>query len=112
MRDDIILLDGSLIYSEFISDLSQVMEHVYDIDEVFALYGEWVRQGERFVDEFAMGLYEANPSDPCDDYIAMRNAMINLYCRLDTTLSGLDRRKVRHAAYSGKHETVAVSIGR
>ena len=109
MAERMILIEGGSIYRQFIDDLSQVMEHAYDIDEIFSLYGDWVRQGERFVDEFAMGLYSADKECPSDDFIGLRNAMLNLYCTLDTELPGLDRRRVKHAAYSMNDEAVVIT---
>ncbi len=105
-----ILLDGEPIHRAFLSDLSQVMDHQYDIDEIYALYCDWCRRGELFVDDFAGQLFPPHLEDSGDDFIALRNAMINLYFALDRATPGLDRRRVIHAAYIEDERVLVVTI--
>lgn len=110
MAETVILFDGRFLYSKFMDDLSRVMDHSYDIDEIFMLYPEWVRQKERFVDEFCSQLFPPVDQLTEDDFIALRNAMINLYCGIDRMTPGLDPRNVTHVAYDIDEAALAVSI--
>lgn len=112
MADRIILLDGEHIHAAFLSDLSQVMDHQYNIDEIYCLYSDWCRRGERFVDEFAGQLFPPRLPESGDDFVALRNAMINLYCAMDKATPGLDRRHVAHAAYSEEHRALVLTAAR
>jgi len=109
MAERVFVLDGKPIHDEFLSDLSQVMDHSYDIDEIYSLYGDWGRRGERFVDQFVGILFPADVNDSAEDFIALRNAMINLYCALDRATHGLDRRSIVHAAYSADDEALVIT---
>ncbi len=110
MAEQIILIDGRDIFTNFISDLAQVMDHSYDIDEIFSMYGDWSRRGEHFVNEFAASMFSPDPeSDQADDFIGMRNAMINLYCAVDQATRGLERHAVVHMAYSEQDEVFVVT---
>ena len=110
MAETTILIRGDLIYRELLNDLSQVMDHSYDLDEIFVHYRDWARRGEMFVDDFVLPMYPPSYEVKEDgvgkelveneDFIALRNAMINLYCALDRAMPGLDRRRVCHTAYS------------
>ncbi|MNP89030.1 hypothetical protein D3C85_14260 [compost metagenome] len=118
MAERTILIRGDGIYREFINDLSHVMDHSYDIDEIFVHYRDWTRRGEMFVDEFVLPMYpptfipSPNGSSKVmvenEDHIALRNAMINLYCALDRAMPGLDRRRVCHTAYSEIDDVIIV----
>jgi len=109
MAEQIILIDGRDIYTDFIDDLSRLMDHSYDFDEIFSLYGDWARRGEHFVDEFAGGLFPPDLSETADDFVGLRNAMINLYCAVDRATRGLDRRSIAHMAYSEPDETIVIT---
>lgn len=106
MSESNLLFDGKVIYAQLIDDLSRVMIHSYDIDEIFKRYAEWSLQGERSVDEYCAPLFpilesdsQEEQEDSRDNHVALRNAMINLYCALDTATPGLDRRTVVHASF-------------
>jgi hypothetical protein len=109
MAERIILLDGEALHAAFLGDLSQVMEHQYDIDEIYCLYGDWCRRGELFVDEFVAQLFPPEVKETAEDFIALRNAMINLYCTIDRSTQGLDRRSVTHAAYSEQDRALVLT---
>lgn len=111
------MLDGLEVHQRFLSDLSQVMDHSYSIDEMYTFYADWCRRGELLVDEYAKRLYPVYPGstreekeDAQDNFIALRNAMINLYCALDRATPGLDRRSVVHAAYFPEDETLIITV--
>jgi len=109
MAERTILLDGFQIHESFLIDLSQVMDHQYNIDEIYSLYGDWVRRGERFVDQVVGCMFPPDLVDSADDFIALRNAMINLYCAIDRATPGLDRRSVMHAAYCTIDEALVIT---
>lgn len=119
MAEQTIIIRGREIYQNFIEDLSHVMDHSYDIDEIMANYCNWTRRGELFVNEFVLPMYpptyrprEGGGTEvvEADDYIALRNAMINLYCALDRETPGLDRRRVYHAAYSEIDDAIIILL--
>lgn len=114
MAETTAIIHGAGIYKNFLSDLSQVMDHSYDIDEIFVHYRDWVRRGELFVDDFVMPMfppsYNGKELIESEDYIALRNAMINLYCALDHATPGMDRRRVCHAAYSEDDEAIIIVL--
>ncbi|MNN33296.1 hypothetical protein D3C81_1470500 [compost metagenome] len=116
MAERSFILEGHEIHQAFTSDLSQVMEHQYDIDEIYSLYPDWCRRGEGHVDAYARPLYPVFPGsakeeqeEAEDNFIALRNAMINLYCAIDRATPGMDRRSVVHAAYSPGDEALIVT---
>lgn len=93
LKEDYILIPGKDIYDSLMNDLSQVMDHSYDLEEIFLLYSEWIYSKEDFVNEFARDQYGLEPGADDDDYIGLRNAMINLYCSIDVAIgnvAGLD----------------------
>lgn len=120
MAETTILIRGDSIYKELLNDLSQVMDHSYDLDEIFVHYRDWTRRGELFVDEFVLPMYPptyvsneagtGNVPVENEDFIALRNAMINLYCALDKATPGMDRRRVCHTAYSHQDESIIVVV--
>lgn len=106
MNETNFIFDGERIYEAFIQDISQVTEHQYNIDEIFMMYADWCRRGEMFVNHHARQLFPVIPGssreeqeEAEDNYVALRNAMINLYCALDQLTKGLARHLVAHAAY-------------
>lgn len=120
MGEQAALIRGEVIFQNFINDLSQMMDHSYDIAEIVMLYRDWARRGELFVNEFVLPMHppsyrprEDGKGTECieaDDFIALRNAMINLYCALDAATPGLDRRRIYHAAYSEQDETFIILL--
>jgi hypothetical protein len=105
MNETTILLDGVVAYKQFVDDLSRVMDHHYHVDELFMMYADWCRRGEVFVDSYVQRMYPIYPTsaqeeqdEAEDNQVALRNAMINLYCTLDQMTPHLDRRGVVHAA--------------
>ncbi len=110
MAEKIILIDGKEIHEALLTDLAQVMDHSYDFDELFALYGDWCRRGEHFVDDYAGTLFPPIVADAVDDFIALRNAMINLYCAADRATRGLERYRVIHMAYCPDDHVLAITV--
>ncbi|QTH80339.1 hypothetical protein PA10_00139 [Pseudomonas phage pPa_SNUABM_DT01] len=111
-----IILDGVDIHRRFLDDLSRVFDHQYDIDEVYALYPDWCRRGQIHVDAYARPLYPVFPGsakeeqeEAEDNFIALRNAMINLYCAIDRATPGLDRRSVVHAGFYPGEEALIIT---
>lgn len=105
MSESTILLDGTTALKEFFSDLSQVLDHQYDIDELFMMYTDWCRRGSLFVDSYVTKIYPKYPTsaeeeqeEAVENQNALRNAMTNLYSALDRMTPGLDRHRVIHAA--------------
>lgn len=109
MAERIFLIDGKTIYDNFLSDLSQLMDHSYDFDEVISLYGDWCRRGEVFVNDLAGGLFPPDVAESADDFIALRNAMINMYCAVDRATPGLTRHRVMHMAFCESNETLLIT---
>ncbi|MNO19217.1 hypothetical protein D3C76_89450 [compost metagenome] len=116
MADRSIILDGSWIHRQFLDNLSRVFDHQYDIDEIYAMYPDWCRRGQVHVDQYARPLYPVFPGsakeeqeEAEDNFIALRNAMIDLYCAFDRATPGLDRRSVVHAAYCPSDEALIIS---
>lgn len=106
MSERNLLFDGSAIYRALLDDLSRVMDHSYDIDEIFKRYVNWCKIGEGSVDDYCWPLFRLPSSSPEEDledsrdnHVALRNAMINLYCALDTATPGLDRQTVSHVSF-------------
>ena len=106
MSERSLLFDGREIYKALLDDLSRVMDHSYNIDDIFKGYGHWCKEGERSVDEYCVPLFFFSPGDSAeeiedsrDNHVALRNAMINLYCALDKATPGLDRRTVLDASF-------------
>lgn len=117
MAERNIIFDGADIHRDFLSDLSQVMDHSYVIDEMYSFYADWCRRGELAVDNYCKPLYPVYPGsaveeqeDAKDNFIALRNAMINLYCAFDRATPGLDRRSVVHAAYCPEEEALIIVL--
>lgn len=117
MTDTIILLDGENACAKFYSDLSLVMDHSYDVDELFTFYEDWCRLGELFIDQYVRRIYPVfdgsmpeEREEAEDNQIALRNAMINLYCALDRLTPGLDRRRVVHAAHCPDEQLITISV--
>lgn len=110
MKETIVLLDGTNVHASLLDDLAIMNDHSYDIDELYTLYPYWATQGEAFVDQFSSQMYPKNSPEAEDDYIAMRNAMINLYCNITSMTSGLDPKTINHVAYFEEDMALAVTV--
>lgn len=117
MAERNLIFNGVQAHSEFLDDLSRVMDHSYVIDEIYSFYADWCRRGEVAVDNYCKPLYPVyvgstleEQEDAKDNFIALRNAMINLYCTIDRATPGLDRRSVVHAAYYPEEEALIVVV--
>lgn len=117
MAERNMIFDGGELHAAFLGDLSQVMDHSYDIDEIYSFYADWCRRGEVAVDNYCKPLYPVfagsareEQEEAQDNFIALRNAMINLYCTIDRATPGLDRRSVNHAAYFPGDEALIVVV--
>lgn len=117
MAERNMIFNGGEIHEAFLTDLSQVMDHSYVIDEMYSFYADWCRRGELAVDNYCKPMYPVYPGstreekeDAQDNFIALRNAMINLYCTIDRATPGLDRRSVIHAAYYPDEEALIVVV--
>ncbi|MCY1278094.1 hypothetical protein D9M68_20080 [compost metagenome] len=105
MSEITILLEGGSTLKQFNEDLGRVMDHHYHIDELFMMYVDWCKLGELFIDDYVKRMYpkfetsaQEEQDEAEDNQVALRNAMINLYCALDRMTPHLDRRRVIHAA--------------
>jgi len=114
MADRVIVLNGGGLYHGFTEDLAQMLDHQYDVDEIYLRYADWCRRGEMSVNEYTQLLFPINTTAQADnqiedDHVALRNAMINLYCAIDRNTPGLDRRSVLHAAYCTIDEALVIT---
>lgn len=118
MREQMILFDGEPALSNFYSDLSQVMDHSYHVDELFTFYSDWRQNGRLFVDYYVAKIYPVIPQTAQEDQeeakenqAALRNAMVNLYCALDKMMSGAEiKRTVVHAAHCPIQQVVVITV--
>lgn len=110
MDDTIVLIQFSEQHQCFIDDLTQVMDHSYDIDEIYLLYPDWVKKKMSHVDEYCGMLFPPTVKESEDDFIALRNAITNLYCAIDRTVTHLGNRCITHVAFDDPEGVLAVSI--
>lgn len=118
MAERNLLFNGHDIYAQLLDDLSRVMVHAYDIDEIFKQYAAWSTDGEGSVDAYCIPLFPILQSesaeeqeDARDNRVALRNAMINLYCALDASMPGLDKHTVLYASFHpDQDESLIVTV--
>lgn len=117
MAERQIIISGKEIHDNFLADLSQVMDHSYVIGEIYTFYADWCRRGEIGVDGYVNPLYRVyskssreEQEDAQDNRIALRNAMINLYCTIDRSTPGLDRHTVIHTAWYPDEESLIIVL--
>lgn len=115
MTERSLLFEGKVFHDTLLADLAYVMDHSYDIDEIYTFYVDWCKYGEDAVDTFAKAHYsiykgssKEEQEDAQDNFIALRNAMINLYCSIDRATFGLERHTVKHALYYPDEEALIV----
>jgi hypothetical protein len=113
-RERPLIFDGTRPHQRLIENLSMMLDHGYDIDEIYAMFSKWynhdlTEQGHVIAD-YVYQLFDYSVDEEADDASSLITAMSELYKDLSKALQ-FQSVPVKHAAYYEETGDLVIILG-
>lgn len=109
-----LIFDGTRPQQRFIENLSMMLDHGYDISEIYALFSKWYGQSNteqgHVIADYVYDLFDVSVEEEADDAASLMTAMSELYSDLSNLLRNQPV-SVKHAAYYEETGDLVIILG-